>query len=142
MGASLAGRQPRWVGFASFSICREASKLMAELAELSDTQRQPSRGRRLLQFSLRTLFVVMAFFALLCAVGVTLYNSLPNEVTRAEIDQLRPGMTKGEVQAILGRPDEISQTNTDGQSGERWTYGIWGWMIFFVDDSFVQAELF
>ena len=68
---------------------------MAELAELSDTQRQPSRGRRLLQFSLRTLFVVMAFFALLCAVGVTLYNSLPNEVTRAEVDQLRPGMTKG-----------------------------------------------
>jgi outer membrane protein assembly factor BamE (lipoprotein component of BamABCDE complex) len=102
----------------------------------------PEIRRGFLQFSLRTLLVVMAVCAVLCAVGVTLYNSLPNDVTRAEIDQLRPGMTKDEVQAILGKPDDIDQTQIYGQAGERWNYGIWGWMIFFVDDSFVHAELF
>jgi hypothetical protein len=95
-----------------------------------------------LRFSLRTLLVVTAVSACLSALGVTIYNSLPNEATRAEIDQLRPGMTKDEVLAILGKPDYIDQTQIYGEGGERWDYGIWGWGIFFVGDRFVHAELF
>ena len=76
---------------------------------------QPKPTRRI-RFGLRSLLLILAVIAALLA-G---YRLLPNEITRQELNLVRPGMMPADVRALLGDPDKIVH-HADGD--EMWWYG-------------------
>jgi hypothetical protein len=73
----------------------------------------------------RTLLVVLAVLAVVVAAGVVLWPRPPSRITRENFDRIREGMTRAEVEAILGPPGDyrthFGQT-ADGNGGEH------GWL--------------
>jgi hypothetical protein len=55
----------------------------------------------------RTLFVALAGLAVVLAVGVVvLWPSQPNRITQENCDRIKEGMSRAEVEAILGPPGD------------------------------------
>ena len=67
---------------------------------------------------------VLAVVVLLLAPVLFVYSLLPNVAYEYELNQLRVGMTREEVVAVIGRPDEISVMSVP--PGERWDYAVFG----------------
>jgi len=78
-----------------------------------------------IRFGLRALFVAVALVA--CAVFV--YRLLPNDLSWAELQSIRPGMSEAEVVELLGRPDRVT---AGGGGKSTWYYGsiIPDWVDF------------
>ncbi len=76
----------------------------------------------------------LAVLVPIVALVLVAYSCLPNVAQDYELNQLRVGMTRDEVVAILGRPDKVLVSkHFPGQ--ETWHYAVWGGYgtIVFID---------
>lgn len=57
--------------------------------------------------------------------------------TKAKMRDVRLGMSKAEVRAILGAPDDTTTSSVkvmgDTTRMDVWTYGMFGWVLSFTD---------
>jgi hypothetical protein len=71
----------------------------------------------------RKLLVVLAGLAVVAA-GVVVLWPRPDRITRENCDRIRPGMTRAEVEAILGPPDDyrtgLGESDFGDDSASRW----------------------
>ena len=88
----------------------------------------------------RKLLVVLAGLAVVAA-GVVVLWPRPDRITRENCDRIRPGMTRAEVEAILGPPDDYRTGRGESDFGDdnasRWVgdptgfrVGIAGWLVY------------
>jgi hypothetical protein len=63
----------------------------------------------------RTLLVVLAGLAVVVAAGVVvLWPRPPSRITRENYDRIRAGMTRAEIETILGPPGDYTTAPTEG----------------------------
>jgi hypothetical protein len=75
------------------------------------------RCRPRFQFGLRTILIL----AVIC--GVVALLSLTGPTSTTNFGGVKPGMSRDEVRAILGEPDELQHTGTAARTREIWRYG-------------------
>jgi hypothetical protein len=82
----------------------------------------------------RKLIAVLAVLAVVAAVAVALRPE-PSRITRENVARVRPGMTRAEVVAILGPPDDYSSGPVRIVPGspivdpQKWDGLTWEWWL-------------
>jgi hypothetical protein len=88
----------------------------------------------------RKLLVALALAVAVAAAAVVLLPR-PDRIAREDYDRIRPGMTRGEVEAILGPPGDYrtgrGESDFGDNSASRWIgdptgfhVGIAGWLAY------------
>src|SRR5688500_314483 len=85
---------------------------------------------RPIQFSLRTVLVVTAVCAVVCALSILW---LTGPTSSAEFSRIATGMSRDEVREIMGEPDEF-RPRTENAS-ETWSYRR-DWIDFITTDRY------
>jgi len=89
----------------------------------------------------RTVILGLAGLAVMFAVVAVVLRPRPDRITREDYDRIRPGMTRAEVEAILGPPDDYRTGRGESDFGDdnasRWVgdptgfrVGIAGWLVY------------
>jgi hypothetical protein len=73
----------------------------------------------------RTLLVVLAGLAVVGAAGVVLLRLQEDRVTRANYDRIQIGMSRADVEAILGPPGDYSTTQMAYLLEDPWPVESW-----------------
>jgi hypothetical protein len=83
--------------------------------------------KRHLSYSLRTLFVVVT----LASLAIAAWRSMPRNVTFAETQRVKFGMTRDEVRQAIGEP----ASKQPWHDREIWQYfqSMFGWESFWVE---------